>query len=32
MDTVDQTDAGVDDVHTDSQELSTDGKTIYSSW
>jgi general secretion pathway protein G len=32
MDTVDQTDAGVDDVHTDSQELSADGKTIYSSW
>jgi general secretion pathway protein G len=32
MDTVDQTDAGIDDVHTDSQELSADGKTIYSSW
>jgi general secretion pathway protein G len=31
MSTVDETDAGIDDVHTDSQGLATDG-TIYSSW
>jgi general secretion pathway protein G len=31
MSSVDQTDAGIDDVHTDSQALAIDG-TIYSTW
>jgi general secretion pathway protein G len=31
MSSVDETDAGVDDVHTDSQAIATDG-TVYSSW
>jgi general secretion pathway protein G len=31
MSTVDETDAGIDDVHTSSQAVSTDG-TIYSTW
>lgn len=31
MSTVDETDPGIDDVHTSSQALATDG-TVYSSW
>jgi general secretion pathway protein G len=31
MSTIDQTESGIDDVHTSSQALATDG-TIYSSW